>query len=167
MTDHHHEHELTNLVRSELASAIANPVVLGTIMSSVSESIANNMLLSSERNRPVRSSEAVVEFKEYNAQGDTLMLIRRRLRYCEGAATIIISFEQDPDDANNITFSTVIYSDHPTDTTATKFIEVSGDALNELNRQISELYKPDMLGKSIQLMLVTYPAYFAPKDTGE
>lgn len=167
MSDHHHtdlNSQLTEMIRSELATAITNPVLMSTITSMIAEQMGFNTLQIAERTRPIRPAEAVVEFKEYNIQGDTLMLIPRRLRFHEQCANIIISFEQDPNDPNNVTFSAIVYSDHPTDCASTKFIEVTGPALDELNRQIAELYKPDMMGKSLQLTLVIYPAYFAPKD---
>lgn len=148
----HHDNPIDQAVNQAVTKAVTHPALIQSIMSGIHEQNAMASLSNCERMRPVQFAEALVEPKPYNARGDTMIFIRRRLFFA-GVTNVIVSFTKDA--ADNVEFSAVLYVDHFQDTLQTKFIELSDPALiEEFNRQIAEFYKPEMEDKSVQLVMI-------------
>ncbi len=162
MSDHHHDDPIQVAIKQSVAQAVTHPSFIQSILAAVQEQVGMSIIGNAERMRPVMLAEAVVPPEAYNERGDTVMLLRRRLRNIDNAFNVIITFTQGDD--NNVTYVTTIYKDHPFDTLNTSFIEMTDPAaLAELNRQIAALYKPDFANKSVQLVMMTCPELLKEK----
>lgn len=154
--DHHHS-DLQKMVQEEVQAALTRPEFLQSLILGTLGHQSIILARQAEEMSPPRMREALTPPAPYNEAGDTLILMGRRLQFNENAATLIVTYSASEADPTDVSFSTIVYRDAQVNCSQTKFIEVEAPARQELERQLVAIFKPDMVGKSIQLTLLTIP----------
>lgn len=156
-------HEVEHLVEDAVARAIASPAVLDIVTYRVQESMAAELLKASCAARGLRNRDALTEPQPYNERGDTLMIIPRHFYDPVHALTIQLTYKSFDEATGQLGFDYVLYQENLLDKSRTSFCTPEEDMRVELERQISAIFNPEMVGKSALWTIITLPAEQAQK----
>lgn len=156
-------HEVEHLVEDAVARAIASPAVLDIVTYRVQESMAVELLKASCTARGLRNRDALTQPQPYNERGDTLMIIPRHFYDSVHALTIQLTYKSFDEATGQLGFDYVLYQENLLDKSRTSFCTPEEDMRIELERQISAIFNPEMVGKSALWTIITLPAEQAQK----